>query len=345
MINKHLKLLAAPVLLPLSIIYGLIVRGRYILYKIKFLNSYRSKLPIISVGNISVGGNGKTPLAMYLSTLLRSTGHRAVILSRGYKGREVGPSIVLPEDLTSYVGDEPKLMACRGHVVVVSKNKVAGVKFIEERELGNVIILDDGLQSRSLNRDLEILSVEVNSSKAVTDIKNGHLLPYGVLRESLSGVSPRIDGIVVNIAAGSPSSREKAREILKLFSNRIPNFTASVETTRVEGLFSKVELPPGPITLLSSIAKPEKVIETLSKQGFTVKSAHFFRDHHEFSKHEVLNVLSSAMYPIVCTEKDGVKLKEIDSLIQANIYVASINLSITPNISDFILSVFNQGTQ
>ncbi len=342
---KLSRLLAAPLLIPLSFVYRAIISGRNFLYDAGLAKAYKSQIPIISVGNITAGGNGKTPLAMHLYSYLKQKGMDPVILSRGYKGREVGPTIVLSDDSSAQVGDEPKLMASRGHVVIVSKDKVAGVKHIESRKLGNIIILDDGLQSRSLSRNLDLLSVEVTSPVAYKEIVSGDILPWGMLREPVKGALQRVKAVVGNIGSGTQEIKKRFSDICKLFNKELPTYTATVVTTQVVGLFSKQVLLPTSINLLSSIAKPEKVVETLSSIGFTVENRYFFPDHHRFSQSEVQKIIASSPLPIVCTEKDAVKLSELDSLDKADIYVVVINLIVEPELSKLLSSVLSKGVE
>jgi tetraacyldisaccharide 4'-kinase len=326
------QILLTPILAPLSYIFRAIVCLRDIGYSYKLLKIYRSKLPVISIGNITVGGNGKTPLAIALAHVLRAESYNPVILSRGYGGSEYGPSIVLPHDLSQSVGDEPKLMAMHGCVVVVSKNKVDGIKFIERRQLGDLVILDDGFQSRSIHRDIDIIAIECSQEGSVREISSGRLLPWGRLREPLGSILKRAALVVLNVGAGSVADLVRAEGVKKLIKNFRNFHTAKVITKSIVGVRGVGALAPCRVNLLTSIARPEKVVSTVEQLGFKVEQRLFFADHHKYTVPQVQNILNESELPVVCTEKDAVKLIELKEVRLERVFVAPISLDINPDI-------------
>ena len=172
------------VLSALSVLYGCGVLLRNRLYDSKVFKTYRSALPVISIGNLTVGGNGKTPLCHFLAEQLRERGMQPVILSRGYGGSLRGPHRVTDSDTPDLVGDEPLLLSFLCRVpVYVSRSRVAGVQLIEQQKTGNIVILDDGFQHRALHRDLDVISSFVGTPQAIENLVEGQLLPLGRFRE------------------------------------------------------------------------------------------------------------------------------------------------------------------
>ncbi len=327
-----IKSILTPVTAPLSVLYGALIFARNLGFDWGFFRAYRSKFPVISIGNITVGGNGKTPLAMAIFKALRHLGHKPVILSRGYGGSELGPTLVLPEDASAIVGDEPKLMALNDCVVVVSKNKVAGLKFIENRLLGNVVILDDGFQSRYIARDLNLVSIESSQDQSVGDVVRGRLLPWGRLREGIGSVAKRATAIVLNVGAGRGADLERAKKLKKFFYGFRSFYIAKVVTTSISGVTGVGVLNAQRVNLLTSIANPEKVVGTLEDLGFKVENRFFFADHHKFDISELIGILSESALPVVCTEKDSVKLLELKGVKLEKIFVARIKIQLEPDI-------------
>ena len=189
-----MKLAPHPLLAPLSSLYGWGSRTHRSLYEKGTLKSYRSSIPVVCVGNIVSGGSGKSPVVQHLAKLLLSKGYRPVVLSRGYGGTECGPYVVSPDTFAEKVGDEA-LMHCRmldtKIPVVISRKRAAGARFIEQQKLGNIVLLDDGLQHYALDRVANILLLDVTDDVAVSRWHGGSLLPAGCMRETLAEALPR----------------------------------------------------------------------------------------------------------------------------------------------------------
>ncbi len=230
----------------LSKVFWLVTEIRNWLFDSGVFRTTKISLPVVSVGNIHVGGTGKTPLVIFLALELKKKGYRPVVLSRGYKGRLAGPHIVDGNDSYTDVGDEPILIKRKAAVpVVISKDRVKGAKFIEEKDLGDLVILDDGFQHRWLYRDVNIL---------ILPSETGSLLPLGTLREDIKNRS-RADIIIDN-------------------------------PERVYYLHAKNPTPSlvlQPLTLVTGIANPSRVKSSIEKLGFKVGEFITFPDHHPFS--------------------------------------------------------------
>lgn len=308
----------------LSVIFRFITSTRNYLFDIGVLGQYKSKLPVISVGNISVGGSGKTPNVILISSILRSKGFSPVILSRGYGGDFSG-EVSLDDDPLK-VGDEPLMMAKRLNIpVVVSKSRVNGAKLIEKKNLGDVIILDDGLQHRYLKRDLNLILIPIDSEDRIKDFLEDKILPLGTLRESRDSALKR--GTAVILSARSIKSNVNLDHILSLIPESIPCYFSSISKVSILDSQGK-DLSPQKIHAVSGIAHPESFINTLESMGFEIISHLSYPDHHCFPKTSIEEIrTASKKFPVVCTEKDWVKLGHIEGV---SINRCIIENSITP---------------
>lgn len=318
-----------------SLPYGVVVRARNALFDCGVLRTYRSRLKVISVGNVTVGGTAKTPLCIYLARELSSLGRRPVILSRGYGGSTVGPHLVTEQDSADRVGDEPLLMQRLAKVpVLVARRRVAGAKFIEAHNLGDVIILDDGLQHRWLGRDLEIVCVNTATPEAVESFVAGALLPCGTLREPRARALARADVVVLSErramtgalgAWPAPNPR-----LLECLPKHVAIFRSALKVGAARRLSDGQELAPsssGPVVAFCGIANPEGFFETVRSAGFNVVAERAFPDHHPFAAQELESLIGQ--YPgaiLLCTAKDAVR---IPSQFKAKIYGLDVDLLIT----------------
>lgn len=320
-----IKRICFPLLWPLSMIFTLIVRIRNYLFDKKVFKSYRSKLFVISIGNLSLGGNGKTPATMLIADILRSQGRSPIILSRGYKGKEFGPTIVIKEDSAKMVGDEPLLMAEKGYTVVVAKDRVAGAKFIEQRGLGDSIILDDGFQHRWLSRQLDFICVDCASEDAIEEFLQGETLPLGRFRESLSSSLERIDAFILSTGV---FTKELSQSQTKKVSHNKPCFIMQLQP---EGIFhvltgQKLNLSKSTqeIVAFCGLAKPQNFFQTLKSLNLVLKKEHVFSDHHSFSETEIDSISNTYKLPLVCSEKDRIKLYSLKEASLRNVFFLKV---------------------
>ncbi len=284
----------------LAALYGAVTHVRNIAYDRKWLSSYRSSLPVVCVGNLTVGGNGKTPLVLWLAEQLLARGRKPVILSRGYGGRITRPRLIAGDaDSVVDVGDEPLMMAQRRICpVVIARSRVAGAKMIEVQALGDVIILDDGFQHRALERDLNLMCVAAANDSQAGRFLSGTLLPHGLQREPLSDALARTDAIIWQ-------SRNPEPPVAIPHDSRIrdiPIFTTTCEG-RVPGAIKEC-------VVVTAIANPKQVIPSLS--DVEVLKHYTLSDHA--SKVDETIERARIEFPgktIVVTEKDAVKLKKL----------------------------------
>jgi tetraacyldisaccharide 4'-kinase len=298
------------VLYPLSVVYGFAVRTRALLYGLNILPSHSLPRKVISIGNITVGGTGKTPVTIFLAEFFRKNGKKVAILSRGYKGSAKGAAIVSDgkEVLLSPAesGDEPYLMALRlkGIPVVTCADRVKGGEFIIERFSPDVIILDDAFQHIRLKRDINIALLD-----SVEGFGAGYLLPRGILREPVSALR-RADFALVK--GGPPKGKEW--EALQKYSVPCMSFTyrpsAIYEINTGEEL-AAVELAGKKVVPVCGIANPSSFLDTLSSLGVKLAQPLVFPDHHAYGEKEISEIekAGAADCMVITTEKDGVKLK------------------------------------
>jgi tetraacyldisaccharide 4'-kinase len=272
-------------LLPLALLFKIISLCRRRAYQQGFFKSYKSKLPVIIVGNISVGGNGKTPFVIWLCEMLIAAGYKPAVISRGYGGKSSHYPLLVDEHIKGCEGgDEPVLIYKRlGIPVVVDPIRKNAVKYIEQHCLADIIISDDGLQHYALQRDIEIVIVDGKRR-----FGNQQLMPMGPLRESLSRLNS-VDFVVNN-------GEQQAGEMTMLL--RAQN------CKRVDGQVAQLTRA-SKVNACAAIGYPQRFFETLNKQQFEVLKAVGFNDHHAFSKDDFSQFESSI--PLLMTEKDAVK--------------------------------------
>lgn len=291
--------------------------------------SYRSRLPVICVGNFTVGGSGKTPLALLVARLVADEGREPWFLSRGYGGRLSGPVRVDAAVHSSVdVGDEPLLLARRAPTVV-SRDRRKGAEAIEAIASDNaVIIMDDGLQNPSLAKDLTIAVVSGDRG-----FGNGRVIPAGPLRAPLSAQIELADAILVTGQA-SQANRSLLDTLHALTQVPIISATtrASEDAARLRGRR---------VVAYAGIANPERFFSMLEHVGAIVVERRVFADHHAFSESEARDLLDTARRAsadLVTTEKDLARLSGVIGA-GANLRARSTTLKIETVIEDADLAI------
>ncbi len=315
--RKERSLLERGLLVPLyllSLPYGGIVRTRSFLYSLHLLKTRTLPLPVISVGNITVGGTGKTPLVMALAKGLTAKGIPIAILSRGYKRTTISGSVV-SDGKTIFLspdasGDEPFLMAkaCQGVPVLIGKNRFINGQLALERFGVKGLLLDDGYQYLPLRRDINILLID-----STIGFGDHHLLPRGILREPLSHLC-RADLFLINQAkepAACQALEKKIREICpgaRVFHSDYDPLDLVSPEEKQEGLD---HLKGMKVLALSGIAHPRSFSSMLRRCGVKIVGEAIFPDHHLYTGKDVSYIEEKAKGAdgIVTTEKDMVKLK------------------------------------
>ncbi len=274
----------ARVLAPLAWLYQAIgkIRKRY-------TTPFQSPVPVICIGNITLGGSGKTPVAIALATALKSHTTRIGFVSRGYGGKLHGPICVDPHTHTSVeVGDEPLLLA-RIAPTWVAKNRIEGIKAAIAAGV-EVIITDDGFQNPSFAKALSLLVIN-----GPTGFGNNQLFPAGPLREPLDTALARCQAAVF--------IGEDRHYIKQHIPHTTPIITAIITPPVDHHLTGKH------VTAFAGIGQPEKFFETLRECGAILENTHAFPDHHAYTENE-LRQLAQSSNTLITTEKDWVRLPE-----------------------------------
>ncbi|CAM3842541.1 tetraacyldisaccharide 4'-kinase [Rheinheimera salexigens] len=270
-------------LMPFAWLYSLITAIRRALFRLGIKQQHRLPVPVIIVGNISVGGTGKTPFTLMLCQLLQSQGWRPGIVSRGYGAQIVKPRLVTVNANAIDVGDEPLLLAQRsGCPVVVYPNRVQAAEYLLQQTDVDIIISDDGLQHYALQRDVEIVLVD-----GLRGLGNEQLLPAGPLREKRWRLA-QADLVISNSQA-----LPYADGVMDI----IPSAAKALNSERT--------LEPSSVTLVAAIGNPTRFANTVQQAGFSILQQHYFVDHHQFTPADFANIST----PILMTEKDAVKCR------------------------------------
>lgn len=271
-------------LYPLSLLMLMMSNVRRFCYQKGYLLSYQSPLPVIVVGNISVGGNGKTPFVISLCELLIKQGYKPGVISRGYGGKSNHyPLLVTMQTTGKEAGDEPVLIHKRLHVpVVVDPVRSKAAAYLATHCDVDVIITDDGLQHYALQRDIEIVIVDGKRRYG-----NQHILPMGPLRESLSRLQ-EVDYIINN-------GEQHADEFTMIL--------APATCLRVDGV--NEQLSEMTVNACAAIGYPPRFFDTLNSQGYQLQKKVAFADHYSYQASDFEQF--EANIPLLMTEKDAVK--------------------------------------
>ena len=298
-------------LLPISWLYGFITMLRRQAYKIGLLSSYRAPIPIMVIGNISVGGSGKTPLIITLVSYLQDQGIKVGVISRGYGGdTNQMPALVTATSLPHVVGDEPCLIVhTTGAAMAVCPDRQQAITTLLTAQPDlQLIIADDGLQHYALQRDIEWIVVD-----AARGFGNEQLLPTGFLREPIS----RLQGANVIYHEKPHTDLHHADEACKKQDDE--RLTMHLQADDLQRLWelqpasfqisSTVPTSNSQVHAVSGIGYPQRFFDTLESIGFDV-IGHSYPDHYHFSLAELLQYRD---HPIIVTSKDAVKIRVLVS--------------------------------
>jgi tetraacyldisaccharide 4'-kinase len=315
-------------LAPISLMYGLVTGARNIAFDMGVLPTYKSQLPTFSIGNLSVGGNAKTPLVIWLAAKLRERGESPLVLSRGYGGSVQGPVLVTAKHTAAEVGDEPLLMhAKHGLEVVVCASRVKGAQFAERHTNATVLLLDDGMQHRWLTRDVEILTVDVSTEKAVQDFLNGRLIPWGRFRESKQAGLKRVNVVVAALRRPIQTTEDGLAALSLKLTGEIPSVVSEVVCDEVVHCVTGERILPQPVIAWCAIANPDGFTATLEAAGFKVVASLFARDHKLVNMSELNTLVAKHPgVPLVCTEKDIVKYS-LQNAVESHVCKVSYRVS------------------
>jgi tetraacyldisaccharide 4'-kinase len=306
-------------LYPLSLVFRVLAAIRRSAYALGILRSHRVGVPVLIVGNITVGGTGKTPLVLWLAAFLQRHGMHPGIVSRGYGGGADAPLEVTPAIGTSTAGDEPVLLAARsGCPVWIGRDRVAAARaLIKAHPECDVIIADDGLQHYRLARDVEIAVVD-----GARGLGNGYTLPAGPLREPRARLAS-VDAVVINASAADKAERPNWY-VMRLEGSRFRNLADPQRVALAADFAGKR------VVAIAGIGHPPRFFAHLEALGMSFESR-AFADHHAF---EASDLAFPGADAIVMTEKDAVKCAAFASTLH---WVLPVDAVPDPQLGTLVL--------
>ena len=282
-------------LLPFSIIWILLS-----LIKKNFAKRYKSHLKVICIGNLSIGGTGKTPFSIQTYKILEILGYKPVFLTRGYRGLTKGPILVNKSHNHKDVGDEALLLSKVG-TTIVSSNRCIGAKYIENLKKNyDVIIMDDGLQNYQLEQDIKLLLID---KKLL--FGNGYCIPAGPLRQTITQGLKKIDAIIF-------TGDGDTKDINLNFINNIQNFDTKLE------IKNTIKTKQNNFLAFCALGNPIKFFNTLKKNNFKIVLTKSFPDHYEYKNKDINTLREEAdnrNLKLITTEKDYVKIDDKENEI------------------------------
>ncbi|GFD68474.1 tetraacyldisaccharide 4'-kinase [Alteromonas sp. KUL106] len=278
-------------LAPFALIFYFVSAIRRLLFKVGIKKAFKADVPVIVVGNISVGGNGKTPVVLALASYYQARGIKVGILSRGYGAKsQVYPRLVCGDDNADEVGDEPRLLAIRSQCdVVIDPVRARGAAYLTNELKCELIICDDGLQHYALHRDVEIVVMDDRK------LGSGYLLPMGPLREGQWRLET-VDALVHN-SRSMPTfdSAVSPQFLMTLVPGEFTSVLNRMKTTTLE------EIKALPCSAIAGIGAPQRFFNQLKGMGINVSHTYPLNDHHAISSSDIPDGR------VLMTEKDAVK--------------------------------------
>jgi tetraacyldisaccharide 4'-kinase len=325
MLNRWIRYPLFPLLFPISLVYGLVVFIRNKLFDFKFLKSTEFDLPVISVGNITIGGTGKTPHVEYLLRLLTSD-FKIAMLSRGYKRKTKGFILSGPVTIPSDIGDEPYQIYSKFSraSIAVDSDRVRGVGQLKLQVKNlQAIVLDDAFQHRYVKPGLSIVLIDYHRPGF-----KDFLLPFGTLREGISGLRRAEIVIVTKVPENIQTIEESYwRQKLKLLPSQqlyftrfkydepIPVYSSADRKIKIGQLSEN----HSKILLLTGIANPKPIKDYLTSVGLDFVHLDY-SDHHNYTEQDIVNIerkflqIPHESKTIITTEKDAVKLRAFTNM-------------------------------
>ena len=315
----------------LSYIYYLLVEFRFFLYKYNILKSYQFNIPIISIGNIMVGGTGKTPMVSWIVAELEKNDKKICVISRGYKRQKQNMAIVDGDTnkktyTSNQIGDEPLLLLNKHPNIkmVIGNNKIQSINTAINTLDIDIIVIDDGFQSLYIKSDFDI--VMINSDSTQSDYK---IIPLGYARESYKHLN-RADCIVVN---QNNHDSQFNKQIIEGHGGRANVFYANKKyVLKYENKKHVDDLSRlGSLIAICGIANPNSFLEALDSQNISIKAKHIYSDHYNYTEHDMKNIYQSMknnnINTIITTSKDYNKIAAIN-IANKDIVVLDMNFDI-----------------
>lgn len=320
---------------PLSVAYSAVTRLRTAAYQKGLLKKTKLPVPVISVGNITAGGTGKTPLVVEICRLVAAEGRKVCVLTRGYGRQNAGDRVVVSDGTrvlaeAAQSGDEPLLLAEKllvAAAVVCDADRAAAGRWAIENLDSNVFVLDDGFQHLQLARNLDVVAID-----ATNPWGGGHLLPRGTLRELPHGLA-RADCAIITRTEQTNDTSLLEREIRKLMGDR-PVFTSRMTTEGVREVSGTALSPsasvPQPVSAFCAVGNPGSFITQLRHENLQLAHTQIFPDHYSYKQADIAELSRKAKADgaasLITTAKDAVKLRNLEFDLPC--YVLEIEISI-----------------
>lgn len=321
-VNLVKKFFVIIFLSPISFLWSLIYRIRRSLYTFGYFKSNSFQVPIISIGNLTFGGTGKTPFTLWLGSYLGQQGKKVMILTRGYKGAlENDSGILHSEKRLGFnpfeYGDEATMLIRRlkNATVVVGKRRSENLEYYFDKESPDVVLLDDGHQHLKLKRDLNIVLFD-----SLLPLDRYQVAPVGYLREGLSALN---DADIVILGRADQATDFQIASLQELLQSKLTKNIPFVKMSYVptafqnssyEEVFELEDIKGKKVICLAGVASPNSFFDMAARQGANIIDKVTFPDHHSFSKDDIDDVLQKARKEdayILTTEKDIVKIRRI----------------------------------
>jgi tetraacyldisaccharide 4'-kinase len=328
------------ILPPLSALYSAVTRTRLSLYERGTFRTTKLDRPVISVGNMTVGGTGKTPLVQFVSQTIANNNKKVCILTRGY-GRQNPEQQVVVSDGSAILatpaeaGDEPYLLATNllGLAAVISSaDRISAARDAIEVFGTECFVLDDGFQHLRLARDLNIVTIDATNPWG-SGQRAGQLLPYGRLREPLSGLH-RADCVVLtrcDQAGDLDSLRDQIRDLIR----GRPVFESTMKPVRAP-------LSNGPVAAFCAVGNPQSFLANIKNAGYTVVYEKAFRDHHAYTQKDIDDLTNAATRAgatsLITTAKDAVKLRSLSFSLPYSVFEIEIAITDEELFRNFVLN-------
>ena len=320
-----------PVLLLLSFVYGAVSAGIYQLYRSGVMPAYRPKYPVISVGNITAGGVGKTPLVMFLVRWLKERGFHPVVFTRGY---------MASSDAGTEASDEATMMSEQlGVPVMINPDRVRSARNAEVCSMGNVFLLDDGFQHGRLKRDLDIVAID-----ATSPFGNGYLLPRGLLREPLSALTRADIFILTKTDLAQASLVDIRRRLEKINPGCLIVETihapVGIYDVGAQLLSADRSALEDRVVGVCAIGTPGSFEAMLRREGADIEKMFIFDDHHVYTSGDVDMItafcVEKRINKIVTTHKDAVKLRDFQRAFRGvSLLVLEIEIKVVHGQNEF----------
>ena len=361
--GKAALLSISSALYAISLFYGAGVKLRELGYRRKIMPSRQLPCRVICVGNITVGGTGKTPMTMYMAHAVMQMGFKVAVVSRGYRGSAENQGGIVSDGSSiqmdpQMAGDEPYLMACSlGDIpVIVGKNRFAAGMLAYERFGPDVVVLDDGFQHLRLKRDIDLVLLDY-----ARPFGNGYLLPRGTLREPIYSLARSHACILTRHRTGCGNSAAASFEMIKKYAPQNPLFVSthdpyfykikSGDPISVQGIAGRLShMGPGrlhqkPVFGFSGLARNMDFQNTVRDLGFRAEGFLEFSDHHHYTRQDLIDIQTRAKNSgaglLITTEKDLVRLSPLNPF-PLDLIVVGLGISFGDDRQNFLSFIEEQ---